>query len=109
MEHIYDYDVMLINQSKRDDLDKNTPIYLAIDKLAKEYGIDVEIHHFISKRSTSPNCLYEDFEVQGIPFSIQSKLDAILKNRYLTSVEVSDNKGFLDIEQIKKDLFSIAR
>jgi hypothetical protein len=106
IKHYYDYNHFLIDESKRDDIEKNFAIYNSINKLGESLDYIFEIHHFISKLSQGPDDLYEDFLVSNCPEPIRHKLVDLCHDRFLTPVEVSRDKGFLDIKKIKEDLYA---
>ncbi len=109
IEHRYDYVPQLVDESFRNDHDKNLFVYEAIGQLGKQVGQRLVVTHFISKYSRSPQNLYEDIEVQQCPRSIRSKLDEVLEARFLTPLKVSDNKGFGDKETTERDLYALSR
>ena len=109
IKHHYDYTSNFVNETQRSTLDRNQPIYEQLEELATQAGCKLTVTHFISKHSRSPQCLYEDIEIQQCPDSIRQAVDAVLASRYLTPLSVNANKGFVDIDEIKQDLFALSR
>lgn len=101
---IYDYDNSLVEETNPDIKVHNQNLIQELDSIAEQYDLDLKVHYFISSHSLSPQCLYQDFRIEGnTKAKTDSILASVLDRRQLSHLSV--RKDVQEKDQIQEVLY----